>query len=123
MPFPQPVLDDLSRLWQRRHNRRWLFPNRRGDAPINNRVLSDTFAVAATRGPQERSGEVTLDALIDGQLRCAAVEFGEGIYSQAVQAHDQRQRVACAGDLVKERGGFRLQNPRHFRILSGEEAP
>jgi hypothetical protein len=66
---------------------------------------------------------VTLEGLVDGQLRRAAVELGEGIYSQAVQADDQRQRVACAGDLVKERGGFRLQNPRHFRVLSGEEAP
>ena len=34
VPLPQPVLDELSRLWQRHRNRRWLFPNRRGDAPI-----------------------------------------------------------------------------------------
>jgi hypothetical protein len=39
-----------------------------------------------------------------------------------VQAHEQRQRVACGGDLVKERGGFRLQQPRHFRVVTGEEA-
>ena len=45
-PLPQPVLDELGRLWLTHHNRRWLFPNRRGDAPINKRVLSDTFAVA-----------------------------------------------------------------------------
>jgi len=40
----------------------------------------------------------------------------------AVQAHEQRQRVACAGDLIKERGGYRLQNPRHFRVLEGDDA-
>jgi site-specific recombinase XerD len=28
------------------HNRRWLFPNHYGDAPLNNRVLSRTFAAA-----------------------------------------------------------------------------
>ena len=46
-PLPQPVLDALGRLWQTHHNPRWLFPNRHGDAPINKRVLSDTFAAAA----------------------------------------------------------------------------
>jgi hypothetical protein len=91
-------------------------------APVED-VEIQGFVTRLARGPQERSGEVTLEGLADGQLRRAAVELGEGIYSQAVQAHDQRQRVACAGDLVKERGGFRLQNPRHFRVLSGEEAP
>ena len=45
-PLPQPVLDELGRLWQTHHNPRWLFPNRHGDAPINKRVLSDTFAAA-----------------------------------------------------------------------------
>jgi len=80
------------------------------------------FVTRLARGPTEISGEVTLEGLLDGQLRRAIVELGEGIYSQAVQAHEQRQRVACAGDLVKERGGFRLQNPRHFRVLAVEEA-
>jgi integrase/recombinase XerD len=47
VPLPQPVLDDLGCLWRPHHNRRWLFPNRHGDAPINNRVLSRSFAAAA----------------------------------------------------------------------------
>ena len=47
VPLPQPVLDDLGRLWRTHRNRRWLFPNHSGDAPLNNRVLSRTFAVAA----------------------------------------------------------------------------
>ena len=34
-------------MWRTHRNRRWLFPNRRGDAPINKRVLSETFACAA----------------------------------------------------------------------------
>jgi integrase/recombinase XerD len=47
VPLPQPVLDELGHLWLTHHNRRWLFPNHFGDAPLNNRVLSRTFAAAA----------------------------------------------------------------------------
>ena len=34
VPLPQPILDELGRLWQTHHNRRWLFPNRQGTAPV-----------------------------------------------------------------------------------------
>ena len=47
VPLPQPTLDDLGHLWRIHRNRRWLFPNHRGDAPLNSRVLSRTFADAA----------------------------------------------------------------------------
>jgi site-specific recombinase XerD len=47
VPLPQPILDDLGRVWKTHHNRRWLFPNRRGDAPLDERVLRDSFAAAA----------------------------------------------------------------------------
>lgn len=47
VPLPQPLLDELSRLWRTHHHRRWLFPNRQGDASLDNRVLSRTFAAAA----------------------------------------------------------------------------
>jgi site-specific recombinase XerD len=46
-PLPQPVLDALGGLWLTHHNRRWLFPNRRGDAPLDDRVLRNGFAAAA----------------------------------------------------------------------------
>jgi hypothetical protein len=74
-------------------------------APVEDVELQG-FVTRLARGPTETRGEVTLEGLLDGQLRRAIVELGEGIYAQAVQAHEQRQRVACAGDLVKERGGF-----------------
>ena len=47
VPLPQPILDDLGRVWLTHHNRRWLFPNRHGDAPLSQRVLASTFADAA----------------------------------------------------------------------------
>jgi site-specific recombinase XerD len=47
VPLPQPALDELGCLWRTHRNRRWLFPNHTGDAPLNNRVLSRSFAAAA----------------------------------------------------------------------------
>ena len=47
VPLPQPMLDAFEHVWWIHHNRRWLFPNRRGDAPLNERVLRDSFAAAA----------------------------------------------------------------------------
>jgi site-specific recombinase XerD len=54
VPLPQPVLDELGHLWLTHHNRRWLFPNHFGDAPLNNRVLSRTFAAAAAAAGIQR---------------------------------------------------------------------
>jgi hypothetical protein len=45
--LPQPALDELGTLWRTHRNPRWLFPNRRRDGPLNQRVLSHTFAAAA----------------------------------------------------------------------------
>jgi site-specific recombinase XerD len=47
VPLPQPILDDLGRVWLTHHNRRWLLPNRRGDAPLSQPVLGRSFADAA----------------------------------------------------------------------------
>ena len=61
VPLPQPILNELECLWRTHRNRRWLFPNRRGDAPVNKRVLSDTFAAAAqTAGISRRVTPHTL---------------------------------------------------------------
>lgn len=89
-------------------------------APVED-VEMEGFVTRLNRRPQDVPGEITLEGLVDGGLRRVAMQLVGEAYSQAVQAHDQRQRVACAGDLVKERGGFRLQNPRHFRVVDGEE--
>ena len=47
VPLPQPALDALGLLWRRHRNRRWIFPNQCGDGPLNQRVLSNSFADAA----------------------------------------------------------------------------
>jgi site-specific recombinase XerD len=45
--LPQPVLDEFGTVWRTHRNPRWLFPNRCGDGPLDQRVLSHTFAAAA----------------------------------------------------------------------------
>jgi integrase/recombinase XerD len=47
VPLPQPMLEAFEQVWRTHHNRRWLFPNRRGDAPLAERVLRRSFAAAA----------------------------------------------------------------------------
>src|SRR4029077_2666295 len=47
VPLPQPMLEALENVWRTHHNRRWLFPNHRGDAPVDERVLRFSFAAAA----------------------------------------------------------------------------
>ena len=46
-PLPRPMLEEFERVWRTHHNRRWLFPNRHGDAPLDERVLRRSFAAAA----------------------------------------------------------------------------
>jgi integrase/recombinase XerD len=47
VPLPQPVLDDLRKLWLAHRNPRWLFPNRSGTAPVGRDTLHNTFAMVA----------------------------------------------------------------------------
>lgn len=89
-------------------------------APVDD-VEVQGFVTRLHRRPQDVPGEITLEGFVDAELRRIAVQLSGEAYSQAVQAHEQRQRVACAGDLVKEGRGFRLQSPRHFRAMEGDD--
>jgi integrase/recombinase XerD len=44
VPLPQPVLDDLRKVWKTHRNPKWVFPNRAGTAPVERGVLLRTFA-------------------------------------------------------------------------------
>lgn len=46
VPLPQPVLDELERLWKTHRHPRWLFPNRDGTGAVSTGVLVRTFAAA-----------------------------------------------------------------------------
>jgi len=47
LPLPLPVLQDLRALWRRHRNPLWLFPNKKGNAPLDASVLTQTFRAAA----------------------------------------------------------------------------
>jgi site-specific recombinase XerD len=47
VPLPQPLLDDLRRLWRTHRNPRWLFPTRGGARSASLPVLGATFRSAA----------------------------------------------------------------------------
>jgi integrase/recombinase XerD len=96
VPLPQPVLDDLGCLWRPHHNRRWLFRNRHGDAPINNRVLSRSFAAAAAvAGIRQRATPHALrhgyaTRLVENgvNIRVVQILLGHaGIASTAIYTH------------------------------------
>lgn len=44
VPLPQPVLDDLRKLWLTHRNPRWLFPNKFNSGPVGRDTLHATFA-------------------------------------------------------------------------------
>jgi site-specific recombinase XerD len=47
VPLPQPVLDELRRLWKTHRNPRWLCPSRSRNGPISRDALYPTFRAAA----------------------------------------------------------------------------
>jgi integrase/recombinase XerD len=47
VPLPLPLLQNLRVLWRQHRNPRWLFPNKRGSAPLDASVLTQTFHAAA----------------------------------------------------------------------------
>jgi len=74
------------------------------------------------RSPAATEGDVTITGYVEGQMRRVTLRLSQVTYSQAIQAHEERRPVRCTGELVREGRGYRLQNPRHFKLLPGEEA-
>ena len=89
VPLPQPILHGLEDVWRTHHNRRWLFPNRRGDAPLDERVLRDSFAAAAAAAGIQPG--VTPHAL---RHSYATRLFEHGVDSRIVQVLLGHARIA-----------------------------
>ncbi len=49
VPVPSPIHENLRAMWKDKghRNKRWLFPNKAGTAPVSTNVLVRTFAEAA----------------------------------------------------------------------------
>ncbi|MDA8048923.1 MAG: hypothetical protein M0002_02775 [Rhodospirillales bacterium] len=74
------------------------------------------------RGPAATEGDVTITGDVEGQMRRVVLRLGPETYRQATRAHESRRTVRCTGELVREGRGYRLQSPRHFEVLTSEEA-
>ena len=75
VPLPQPVLDDLRRLWLTHRHPRWLFPNHLGTNPANRQVLGHTFRAAARAAGITRSGTPHCGiAMRRGSLKAASTQ-------------------------------------------------
>lgn len=103
-----PLMQEASRLFK-------------ATEPLDD-IEVEGFVTRLARRPDHGPGEITLEGVVDGNLRRVVVRLPDDVYSRAVRAHDARERVSCSGDLVRESGGFRLQNPRHFRLLRNADS-
>lgn len=79
------------------------------------------FVTGLARGPLAVEGDITIEGIINDHMQRIIIRLGEDTYSDAVRAHDNRLKVTCTGELVKEGRGHRLQNPRHFEVITDDE--
>jgi hypothetical protein len=98
-----PVIEEAARVF-------------RDVAPVEDCEVAG-FVVGTGREVTETKGDITLDAFVDGSMHRVVITLGPEDYSRALKAHDERKVVTCAGDLIKQGRGFRLQSPRYFKIL------
>lgn len=92
----------------------------RETAPIDD---VDVVGIVTTldRDPKAVEGEIWIIGLVEGQTRRVVVRLGYRDYNEAISAHADRRAVRCTGELMKEGRGYRLLNPRHFEVLSGDD--
>jgi hypothetical protein len=72
---------------------------------------------AVPAGHDRREGNLTIGAIVDGNVRRIRVGLPEPIYSRAVEAHRDERRVAVTGNLIREGRHYRLVEPRSFVLL------
>jgi hypothetical protein len=58
----------------------------------------------------EATGDITLNAFIDGQLRSVRAILGQTDYGAAIQAHERRTPILLGGDLERVGERWRLNN-------------
>jgi hypothetical protein len=93
----------------------------RETAPLDD-VEIEGFVKTLDRGRDAAEGDISIIGAVEGHTRRVVVSLGPQNYSEAVRAHEERRAVRCTGELVKEGRGYRLLNPRHFEVLSGDDA-
>jgi hypothetical protein len=93
----------------------------RDTAPIEDFEV-EGFVTRLNREPSATEGDVTVDGIVEGHMRRIGMRLEPSSYSEAVRAHDDRIKVKCTGELIKEGRSHRLQSPRHFEVITDEES-
>lgn len=88
----------------------------RQTTPVDD-VPIEGLVVRLDRKPKAQEGDVIVTAIADGDVRNISIHLSRDAYAQAVMAHHRRRPIRCVGDLVKEGVGFKLLNPRDFRVI------
>ena len=76
------------------------------------------FVTHLHREPQQGPGEITLLGRVDERLRPVKIQLEEREYGLALQAHEHESSLALVGDLRKEGGRYRLDNPHRVRLVA-----
>ncbi|MEG3898329.1 MULTISPECIES: hypothetical protein [unclassified Microcoleus] len=72
-------------------------------------------------GEESGTCQVTVMGFVVGKLRKINLELRDADYQLALKAYEERSPITCFGDLIKEKDGFVLKNPRDFALLTEAE--
>lgn len=78
------------------------------------------FVQRLKRDQSEVDGTVTIRAPIEGKTESVTAVLGEGDYTLAVQANENRAAVIAEGDLERKGQRWHLRNPRIRQVIHNE---
>jgi hypothetical protein len=70
--------------------------------------------------PRAYDGVTTIDALVEGRMRRVSVTFAKDdirVRDALIDAFRDRKRITFTGELVREGGRLKLENPRDLAVL------
>jgi hypothetical protein len=70
----------------------------------------------------DSSERITVAGQVESRARKVTIDLSASDYQTAIRAHADVAIVRCTGELVKEGRSFRLQNPRHFKVVGDNSA-
>ncbi len=79
------------------------------------------IVVKLDRPDQDTPGMVTVDSVIDDDLRKVRLELDDVDYECAIQAHKDYSIIRCEGELQRRGRIYRLENPRKFRMVKNQD--
>lgn len=74
------------------------------------------IVTALRRNEGELTGQITVAAVVDGQMRKVNVELFGRDYDLAIEAHQHERPLVCEGELSKEGRSYLLRSPRNLAV-------